>query len=171
MGEPGKWPHVSSSFGAIDLAGFPKPPAWFYRSRWLANISDTDAGRPPLPNTASTVRIVENWQAPAADGENTRTIHVYTNAPLVSLQLNGAAVGAPQTGGDFSKIPEFKFAYAAGTLTAKALAADGHTVLATHSVNSWAEPVGINLTMDVPSLATGTGTKVFVDGMDVALLR
>jgi hypothetical protein len=25
--------------------------------------------------------------------------------------------------------------------------------------------------MDVPSLATGTGTKVFVDGMDVALLR
>ena len=33
MGEPGRWPHVSSSFGAIDLAGFPKPPAWFYRSK------------------------------------------------------------------------------------------------------------------------------------------
>jgi hypothetical protein len=32
MGEPGQWPHVSSSFGAIDLAGFQKPAAWFYRS-------------------------------------------------------------------------------------------------------------------------------------------
>ena len=33
MGEPGQWPHVSSSFGAIDLAGFMKPPAYFYRSK------------------------------------------------------------------------------------------------------------------------------------------
>eukprot|EP01048_Picozoa_sp_COSAG05_P006411 COSAG05_NODE_414_length_10051_cov_120.012158_7_plen_69_part_00 len=33
MGEPGRWPHVSSSFGAIDLAGFLKPPAYFYRAK------------------------------------------------------------------------------------------------------------------------------------------
>jgi hypothetical protein len=44
MGEPGGWPHVSSSFGAIDLSGFAKPPAWWYRSIWLANISAADPG-------------------------------------------------------------------------------------------------------------------------------
>lgn len=171
MGEPGKWPHVSSSFGAIDLAGFQKPPAWFYRSIWLANISASDAGRPPLPNTASTVRIVESWQKPLTAGKLTRKIHVYTNAPLVSLELNGVAVGTPQPGGDFSAIPTFDAVFATGTLTAKALAADGKTTLATHSINSWGVAAAIQLTMDVPSLATGTGTKVFTDGMDVALLR
>jgi hypothetical protein len=137
MGEPGQWPHVSSSFGAIDLAGFPKPPAWFYRSKasalvfstahlgairgnvtiirrfsrpipfsellrctmtfvslcvrvyfylavaqWLSNVSEADAGRPPLSNTGNTVRIVENWEASKDPESSTRTIHVYTNAPL-----------------------------------------------------------------------------------------
>jgi hypothetical protein len=171
MGEPGKWPHVSSSFGAIDLAGFPKPPAWFYRSVWLANISISDAGRPPLPNTTSTVRIVENWQKPLSPDNSTRTIHVYSNAPLVSLDLDGVAVGALQPGGNFGAIPTFNVVFAPGTLTAKALGMDGKTTLATHTIKSWAAAAAIQLTMDVPSLTTGTGTKVFVDGMDVALLR
>jgi hypothetical protein len=47
-GEPGGWPHVSSSFGAIDLAGFQKPPAWWYRSVWLSNVSAADPGRVDL---------------------------------------------------------------------------------------------------------------------------
>jgi len=29
VGEPGAWPHVSSSFGSYDLAGFPKAPVWW----------------------------------------------------------------------------------------------------------------------------------------------
>jgi beta-galactosidase len=117
------------------------------------------------------VRIVENWEAPRGEG-STRTIHVYSNAPLVALDLNGAAVGNPQPGGRFSNgMPTFKPTYADGTLTAKAMAADGTTVLGTHSISSWSQPSAINLTMDVPSLSTGTGTAVYVDGMDVALLR
>ena len=48
MGEPGGWPHVSSSFGAFDIAGFPKAAAWLYRCWWLGNIPVTDAGRPGL---------------------------------------------------------------------------------------------------------------------------
>ena len=170
MGEPGNWPHVSSSFGAIDLAGFNKPPSWWYRSVWLANISATDAGRPPIANAAAanTVRIVESWAPPAAG--TTRTVHVYSNAPLVALFLNGAAVGSPLPVPYFSQAT-FTVTYAAGTLVAKALAADGVTVLATHSISSWGAAVGLTLTMDVPSLLTGTGSAVFVDGKDVALLR
>ena len=33
IGEPGGWPHVSSSFGSFDVAGFPKAAVWWYRSR------------------------------------------------------------------------------------------------------------------------------------------
>jgi len=171
MGEPGNWPHVSSSFGAIDLSGFAKPAAWWYRSVWLANISSMDPGRPPLPTdaTATTVRIVESW-APPASG-TTRVIHVYSNAPKVQLLLNGAPVGAPIVVPHYRASVTTIVTYASGTLTANALASDGTTVLASHSTSSWGAPVAIKLTMDVPSLATGTGAAVFVDGMDVALLR
>lgn len=172
IGEPGPWPHVSSSFGAIDLAGFPKAPAWFYRSIWLANISTDDAGRPPLPpaTTAFTCRIVESWQPPGP-GNTSRIIHVYSNAPLVSLWVNGVEVGAP-TG-----VPQFGMAtfpavpYSPGILTAKALAADGVTVLATHNISSWGAPVAIVLTIDAPSPVSGTGSAVYLDGADVALIR
>ena len=49
FGEPsGGWPHVSSDFGQIDIAGFPKPHAYWYRANWLMHKVG-DAGRPPLP--------------------------------------------------------------------------------------------------------------------------
>ena len=171
MGEPGNWPHVSSSFGAVDLAGFAKPPAWWYRAVWLANISSADPGRPPLPATAASVRIVESWQAPPPPG-TTRTIHVLTYAPLVELLVNGAPWGAPAPVPFFLATVTFpNVTFAPGTLTARALAADGTTVLATHTTRSWGAPASLALTLDVPSLATGTGAAVFLDGADVALLR
>ena len=176
MGEPGQWPHVSSSFGAIDLAGFAKPPAWWYRSVWLSNISVADPGRPPLPlsETNTTIRIVEAWQAGVTQSRGTsRNIHVYSNAPLVGLFVNGAAVA-----GGLQKVPHWKasvtfqnVAYTDGTLSAKAYATDGKTVLAEHKTSSWGAASKLSLTMDVPSVATGTGSAVYVDGEDVALLR
>jgi len=173
QGEPGAWPHVSSSFGAIDLAGFQKPPAWWYRSVWLANISTSDPGRPPLPSatTASTVRIVESWNAPG-NGGSTRNIHVYSNAPFVQLFLNGASISSPVPVAFFRASVEFaNVTFTPGTLTAKALAADGTTVLSTHSTSTWGSAATIVLSMDVPNALTGTGSKVYVDGADVALLR
>ena len=56
-------------------------------------------------------------------------------------------------------------------LTASALAADASTVLATHTARSWAAPAALLLTLDAPSLATGTGAALFLDGGDVALVR
>jgi hypothetical protein len=169
MGEPGRFPHVSSSFGAIDLAGFPKAGASWFRARWLANISASDAGRPPLPAaTANSVHIVESWRAPASG--STRSINVYSNAPLVRLLVNGAPAGAPAptsaAGASFPAVP-----YAPGTLLAQALAADGATVLATHSRSSWGAPARVLLTVDAPSPATGTGGALYLDGGDVALIR
>ena len=136
---------------------------------WLANVSLSDPGRPPLA-AESTVRIVESWAPPRA-GVTVRTVHVYSNAPWVQLYLNDVAVGTPMAVPFYKSAVVTNVTYAPGTLTAKALAADGTTVLATHSTSSWGAPASIALTMDVPSLATGTGSAVFVDGMDIALLR
>ena len=145
MGEPGAFPHVSSSFGAIDLAGFAKPPAWWYRSVWLSAINASDAGRPPLKHD-TTVRIVENWEAPKGEA-TTRTIHVYSNAASVSLELNGKAVGggAKPVADAPLGFASFDVGFEKGTLTAKAM--EGSTVLATHSVHSWGKAAAINLTM------------------------
>eukprot|EP00117_Sycon_ciliatum_P016228 scpid31162/ scgid15748/ Beta-galactosidase; Lactase len=41
LGEPTpvEWPHVSSSFGSFDLAGFSKAAAFWYRAWWLYNFT------------------------------------------------------------------------------------------------------------------------------------
>jgi|EP01043_Picozoa_sp_COSAG02_P004579 hypothetical protein len=60
-------------------------------------------------------------------------------------------------------MPTFQVQFAPGKLTANALDSDGSTVLAIHSVSSWGDATAINLTMDVPSPSTGTGTAVVRD--------
>ena len=175
MGEPGKWPHISSSFGAFDLAGFPKAAVSWYRSAWLGNISTSDAGRPPLPASTSTiVHIVEAWEAPrnpAAGGK--RTINVYSNAPFVSLLAPGVPPSPPTPISGFGAFATFPgVAFVPGSvLTAHALAADGVTVLATHTAASWGAPAALALSVDAPSPTTGTGRALYLDGGDVALVR
>jgi hypothetical protein len=61
-GEPGPWPLVSSSFGQFDYAGFPKSASYWYRAIWLAAVSESEYGRPPLPHK-HVVRISQSWQA------------------------------------------------------------------------------------------------------------
>ena len=56
-------------------------------------------------------------------------------------------------------------------LTASALAADAATVLATHTARSWGAPAALTLTLDAPSITTGTGSALYLDGEDVALVR
>ena len=170
---------MSSSFGQWDLSGFPKAAASFYRAWWLANISTTDAGRPPLPGPAAAthVHIVESWQPPAPPA-TTRIVHVYTSAPFAALAVNGVAVGAPVAIRSYGAMATFNVSYAAGTITATArpsestaLAADGVTVLATATKSSWGAPAAIVLSLDAPTPSTGTGRAVYLDGQDVALVR
>jgi hypothetical protein len=71
-GEPsnGGWPYVSSTFGAYDLAGFPKGGSYWFRSQWLYSIPD---GSPDKTfNTSGLadgrdhmVHIVEGWDPDA----------------------------------------------------------------------------------------------------------
>ena len=181
IGEPGGWPHVSSSFGSYDLAGFPKAAVWWYRSWWLANISVADAGRPGLnippsgapslgtalqpvgsaaPDpTAAFVHIVES---PTRSGKD-RVVHVYTNCPSVRLAGQVQAV---------ERLGWATFKLAAGpSWKAEALAEDGSTVLATHVVALSGAAAAVKLSLDVPSPRTGTGDALYLDGVDTALVR
>ena len=110
---PFGWPHISSSFGSIDLAGFAKASAYWYRSWWLYNAMknhstggyDVPINPPQLVNPDAEdsednskdgylVHIVEHWEK--NDKVTTRTVHVYTNAPMAELFINGKSQGIQQ---------------------------------------------------------------------------
>jgi hypothetical protein len=173
------WPLSHAAHHACPVARARVPPlltaqapVYWYRSWWLANVSQADAGRPPLDaaNTSVFVHVVESWQPPAS-GKTTRSIHVYSNAPAVALLVNGAPVaGSPQAMPAFGAVNFASVPYTPGSVTAQALDAGGN-VLASHTRNSWGAAAAIALTMDAPNPATGTGSRVYLDGQDVAFLR
>lgn len=65
LGEPsGGWPHVISSYGQYDLAGFPKAQAHWYRNQWLLRSDDSHAGKTFPTEKESAVHLVESWELP-----------------------------------------------------------------------------------------------------------
>eukprot|EP01052_Picozoa_sp_SAG31_P025435 SAG31_NODE_2229_length_6145_cov_2.651009_2_plen_312_part_00 len=158
--------------------GFAKAAAYWYRSWWLANVSKIDAGRPGLdisPSadpTATFVRIVES----PSHQSLARSVHVFTNAPFVRLSISGAA--APHSG---EVKPVQQLSYATFNLTAdeagtewKAEALDDENaaeVLAAHVVAYSGEAASVKLSIDAPTPRTGTGSALYLDGVDVALVR
>ena len=49
QGESHAWPDYACAFGQFDIAGSPKPHAYWYVVNWLQLIAATDAGRPQVP--------------------------------------------------------------------------------------------------------------------------
>lgn len=175
-GEARGFPQNTKCRGTVaDVAGFRKETAYWLRSWWLSNISATDAGRPPLGFDPSpvdiTVFIVDSWQPrPGVYHNANRTITVYSNAPLVALELNGARVTQPQAISFFGQAT-FTLPFTPGNLTAVGLDHMGAR-LAQHSVLSPQGPTAsLVLSLDAPSPETGTGTTLVADGEDVAMVR
>eukprot|EP00051_Salpingoeca_urceolata_P004109 m.62678 g.62678 ORF g.62678 m.62678 type:complete len:996 (-) comp13376_c0_seq3:134-3121(-) len=176
FGESRGWPQTVKARGAIaDIAGFYKESYGWLKAWWLANIGQSDAGRPNVePDLKFFAFVPESWVPPqgASKGKSTRVIHVYTNAPAVALLVNGK----PAKGGDKQTMPFFGTAefdnveYEAGNLTAVAYD-NSSRIVATHTVMTPGEAVAIRLVLDAPSAATGTGTVLVADGEDVAMLR
>ena len=191
-GEPAfDWPHRSSSFGAIDLAGFPKAAAFYYRAWWLhnsTNMTSSTSLRYDVPHRPVRLQhvmsdqsnakrvgnddqfiahIVQHWQ-PYVGGD-LRSINAYTNAPQAELFVNGQSQGV-------KAVPWISLAqwdnvmYEHGNLTVAGLDANGK-LLASHTVLSPEDPVKLSLTIDAPSASTGTGSALVMDGFDTALLR
>jgi beta-galactosidase len=85
LGEPTPfpWPAVSSYFGIIDLAGFPKDAYYFYQSEWTS--------KPML-------HLFPHWNW--KPGEKVDVVAYYNNADEVELFLNGRSLGTKRKQGD-----------------------------------------------------------------------
>lgn len=170
---------VSSTYGQYDLCGFPKSSAFWFRSQWLLGVPDDRIDKPFRTQGIHEVHIVESWESPdnwnSTRGNETKVIHAYANAPLIELFVNGKSQGprkvVPMIMGNSGSYAEWEDApWQAGTITAVARAANG-TQLAKVSRNTNGDVSTLQLTLDCPSETTGTGSALFLDGQDVALVR
>ena len=116
---PSKGLTVSSTYGQYDLCGFPKSAAFWFRSQWLlqsqaspsygiisssssTSTSSINNGKPFSSNGIVEVHIVESWESPEnwkeTKGNTTRTIHAYSNAPVIELFVNaGGSSGSNES--------------------------------------------------------------------------
>lgn len=91
------WPYVSCDFGQFDIAGFPKPHAYWYRANWLQNFGPEEPGRPPLP-FATVARIINLPGAMKSKDEElssrqTGQITGITTATFAELIVDGLSAG------------------------------------------------------------------------------
>lgn len=170
---------VSSTYGQFDLMGFAKPAAFWFRSQWLLNVTDGRPDKTFETNGKYEVKLVESWESPDSwdrtKGNTTRTIHAYSNAPFIELFVNNASQGILPVStmnlgaGSYAEFENVK--WVAGTLAAVGrMEQDGDSVAST-AIKTCGPPVALKLSLDCPSPHTGTGSALFLDGQDAALIR
>lgn len=75
---PFGWPEINSNFGFLDMCGFPKDHAFYWKAWWQRNQ--------PL------VHIFPHWNWPGREGENI-PVWCFSNCDEVELFLNGRSLG------------------------------------------------------------------------------
>ena len=143
LGEPTPypWPAVSSYFGIIDLAGFPKDAYYMYQSEW------TD--QPVL-------HLFPHWNW--KQGEMIDVV-AYFNADEVELFLNGRSQGTKRKEGDQMQV-FWRLPFEPGVL--KAVSRKNGNVVLTREVRTAEEPARIVL---IPDRKT-----IRADGVDLSFV-
>ncbi len=75
---PYHWPEVNSNFGILDMCGFPKDNAMYYKAWWKQNE--------PM------VHVYPHWNWPGSEGKN-RPLRCHSNCEEVELIVNGTSQG------------------------------------------------------------------------------
>jgi beta-galactosidase len=139
IGEPTPfpWPAISSYFGIIDLAGFPKDAYYFYQSEW------TDK---------PTLHIFPHWNW--KPGEKVDVVAYFNHADEVELFLNGRSQGTKRKqNGDMHVF--WRLAFEPGVL--KAVSRKNGQVVLTREVRTAEAPAKLVLEPDRQTLkADGT---------------
>lgn len=139
IGEPTPfpWPAVSSYFGIIDLAGFPKDPFYFYQSEWT---------------TKPVLHILPHWNW--KQGENVDVVGYFNQADEVELFLNGRSQGTKRKQGDDMHV-HWSVPFEPGVL--KAISRKNGKVVLTKEVRTAEAPAKIVLVPDRQAIkADGT---------------
>lgn len=130
---PYVWPSVSSSFGIMDMAGFPKNAYYIHQVQWIKD-------RPLL-------YIAPHWNWAGREGQEIRVM-VMANVERVALLLNGRLLGEQQV--DPFRMNDFKVVYQPGRLEAIGYRG-GKEVLRT-AVETTGAPVALELLPDRAAL-------------------
>lgn len=139
LGEPTPfpWPAVSSYFGIIDLAGFPKDPYYFYQSEWT---------RTPV------LHVFPHWNW--KQGEKVDVVAYFNSADEVELFLNGRSQGTKRKQGDDMHV-FWRLPFEPGVL--KAVSRRSGQVVLTKEIRTADVAAKIVLTADRPAIkADGT---------------
>ncbi len=131
--QPLSWPAAGSSFGIMDLCGFPKAAYYIHQAQWIEDR--------PL------VHIVPHWNWAGSEGKPIKVM-VTSNLEKVELRLNGKPMGAKPV--DKYEMATFEVPYQAGKLEAVASGGKG---TARFSVETTGAPAALRLAPDRTSLA------------------
>jgi hypothetical protein len=159
------WPTVFGTFGNVDIAGYPKPSSWWYRVNWMIK---TPVGAPERPLVGGKGSNITVRALTVCEG--------FASTPWAELLVDGVRVGLgePKSGvvsftNGSSCGPHTHMPYR--NITLLGLGGDRTTVLAHHTVLAPGSVARAELVVDVPSPSTGTGSALYLDGLDVALIR
>ncbi len=144
LGEPTPfpWPAVSSYFGIIDLAGFPKDPYYFYQSEWTST---------------PVLHIFPHWNW--KQGEGIDVVAYFNNADEVELFLNDHSLGTRRKEGDDMHV-FWRVAFEPGVL--KAISRKNGQIVLTKEVRTAEAAAKIVLTADRDSIKA--------DGADLSFI-
>jgi len=144
IGEPTpyEWPSVSSYFGIVDLAGFPKDVYYMYQSEW------TDK---------TVLHIFPHWNWKA--GQTVDVWAYYNNADEVELFLNGKSVGVRSKKGEDLHVM-WRIPFQPGILKAVSRK-NGKTVLETE-IKTAENPSQLKLTADRSTIKADENDLSFV---------
>jgi beta-galactosidase len=132
--QPLSWPAAGSSFGIMDLCGFPKAAYWIHQAQWIRS-------RPIL-------HVIPHWNWAGSEGKPIKVM-VATNAERVALFLNGKPAGEKPV--DKYEMVTFDVPYQPGTLEARA--SNGGKEVARFAVETTGAPASIRLIPDRASMA------------------
>ncbi|NNM86133.1 MAG: DUF4982 domain-containing protein [Phycisphaerales bacterium] len=75
---PYQWPDINSHFGLLDICGFPKPDAYYYKAAWT---------------TKPMVYVQPQWDLPGTKIGSPITVRCFSNCQEVELIANGKNMG------------------------------------------------------------------------------
>jgi beta-galactosidase len=137
---PFGWPEINSNFGFLDMCGFPKDAAFYWKAWWQRSQ--------PL------VHIFPHWNWPGKEGQNV-PVWCFSNCDEVELFLNGQSLGR-QTMEAFRSLKWEHVTYQPGRLEAKGYINGKMAVQ--KIVETTGAPAAIKLTPD--------RTRLLADGQD-----
>ena len=132
--QPLVWPATGSSFGCMDLCGFPKAAYYLHQAQWIQN-------RPIL-------HLIPHWNWAGSEGKPIKVMAL-SNAEKVTLNLNGKLLEEKSV--DKYQMVTFEVPYEAGKL--EAVATTGGKEVARFAVETTGAPAGLQLIPDRTSLA------------------